>query len=115
MKTKKETTINELSVTVNELVGTVDKLAEITHRGFEELKGEMKNDLRNEIGGLREELKNEMSEKFDRVLTGQDRISKRLEDLETENVMDAAVHRRQDDKLENHEERIVIMEERVLV
>ena len=86
---------------------TIDKLAEITQRGFELLRGEMKN----EIGGLRDE----MSEKFDRVLSGQDKILKRSEDLETDNVMSAAVHRRQDDKLENHEERIVVVEEKVLV
>ena len=133
MEEKKETNINELSIAVNGLVGTVDKLAEMTQRGFEELKGEMKNEIsglrgemKNEIGGLRgemkieisglrNELKNEMDEKFDSVLSGQDQILKRLDDLESDNTMDMAVHRRQGDKLENHEKRIVAVEEKVLV
>ncbi|MCK5123544.1 MAG: hypothetical protein KAQ87_05370 [Candidatus Pacebacteria bacterium] len=105
---------------------TLDKLAEMTQMGFvaledkieneiSELRDEFKNDLRNEIGGLRSELKNEISEKFDLVLTGQNQILKRSVDLETDNVMSAAVHRRQDDKLEDHEERIIVVEEKVLV
>ena len=109
---------------------TLEKLAEMTQKGFEELRGEFKSELRNEIGGLRgefkselkneigglrDELKNEMSEKFDSVLTGQDHILKRLDDLETDSEMDTAVHRRQGDKLENHEERIVVVEEKVLI
>jgi len=126
MEEKKETNINKLSIAVNGLVGTVDKLAEMTQRGFESLRNEFKNEIRSEIGGLRGEMKNEisglrdelrdeMSEKFDRVLSGQDKILKRSEDLETDNVMSAAVHRRQDDKLENHEKRIVVVEDKVLV
>ena len=114
MEEKKETNINELSIAVNGLVGTVDKLAEMTQRGFEELKGEMKN----EISGLR----NEMNEKFDRVderfnqvLNNQDQVLKRLDNLESDNTMDTAVHRRQGDKLENHEKRIVVVEGKVLV
>ena len=89
---------------------TLDKLAEITQKGFEELRGEFKNEIRNEIGGLR----GEMSEKFDMVLSGQDKILKRSEDLKTDNVMSAAVHCQQNDKLENREERIIIVEDKVL-
>jgi len=101
---------------------TLDKLAEMTQRGFEALENKMKNEIgglrdemKNEIGGLRDGLKSEISEKFDRILTGQDQILKRSEDLETDNTMSAAVHRRQDDKLENHEERIAVVEDKVLV
>lgn len=120
---------------------TMDKLAEITQKGFEELRGDFKSELKNEIGGLRDEfkselknevgglrfeikdevgklrneLKSEMSEKFDSVLSGQDHILKRLDDLETDSEMDTAVHHRHEDKLENHEERIVVVEEKVLV
>ena len=79
------------------------------------MRGEFKSELKNEIGGLRDELKNEMSEKFDSVLSGQDHILERLENLETDNTMDTAVHQRQGDKLENHEKRIVVVEKKVLV
>ena len=89
---------------------TLDKLAEMTQGGFNELRFEVKG----EIEKLREELKDEIRVKFDRVLNGQDKILQRSVNLETDNVMSVAVHRRQDDKLEDHEERIVVMEERVL-
>ena len=101
---------------------TIDKLAEITQKGFEALEDKVENkigglrgEMKNEIGGLRDELKNEMSEKFDSVLSGQDHILKRLDDLETDSEMDTAVHHRHEDKLENHEERIVVVEKKVLV
>lgn len=100
---------------------TIDKLAELTQRGFEEMRYEMKSEIgglryemKDEANGLRGELKDEMSEKFDMVLIGQDQILKRLENLETDNTMDTAVHRRHEDKLENHEKRIVIIENKVL-
>lgn len=86
---------------------TIDKLAKLTQKGFEAFENKMKKEIKNEISGLREE----MSEKFDRVLTGQDQILKRLEDLETDNVMDLAVHHnRHEDKLGDHEKRIVVLE-----
>ena len=115
---------------------TLDKLAEITQKGFEELRGEFKSELKNEIGGLRGEMKNEVSglrnemnkkfdrvdkkfdrvdERFNQVLDNQDQVLKRLDNLESDNTMDTAVHRRQGDKLENHEKRIVVVEEKVLV
>jgi hypothetical protein len=90
---------------------TIDKLAELTQKGFEALGF----DTENKINGLRDELKDEMSEKFDMVLTGQDQILKRLENLETDNTMDAVAHRRHEGKLENHEKRIVVVENKVLV
>lgn len=115
---------------------TIDKLAELTQMGFETLgfemeskmeseinglRGEMKSEIgglryemKDEISGLRDKLKDEMREKFDLVLTGQDQILKRLENLETDNTMDTAVHRRHEDKLENHEKRIVVVENKVL-
>ncbi len=93
---------------------TIDKLAELTQRGFETLGFEMESKMENKINGLRDELKGEMSEKFDRVLTGQDQILKRLENLETDNTMDMSAHRRHEDKLENHERRIIAVENKVL-
>ena len=90
---------------------TIDKLAEITQKGFEALEDKVEN----KIGGLRDELKSEMNEKFDQVLDNQDQVLKRLGNLESDNTMDMAVHRRQGDKLENHEERIVVVEEKLKV
>jgi len=108
---------------------TLEKLAGITQNGFEELRNEFKGDLKNEIGGLRNELKNEIGglrnetserfekvdERFNQVLDNQDQVLKRLDNLESDNTMDTAVHQRQGDKLENHEERIVVVEEKILV
>lgn len=103
---------------------TIDKLAEITQKGFETLESKLENkmdskinglrdEMGNKIDGLRDELKGEMSEKFDMVLSGQDQILKRLENLESDNTMDSAVYRRHEDKLENHEKRIAVLENKV--
>jgi len=62
-----------------------------------------------------EEIKEEIKDKFDKVLTGQDKILKIIEDLKSEQTMDVAVHKRQDRKLENHEIRIKIAEEKLEV
>ena len=94
---------------------TLEKLAEMTQKGFEELRSEFKSDLKNEIGGLRGEMDErfkqvdrrfeqvdrrfkQVDEKFDRVdarfnrvLDNQDHILKRLDDLETDGKMDVAV------------------------
>ncbi len=107
---------------------TIDKLAELTQRGFEALGGEMKSEInglrgemKSEISDLRGEtkseisdLRGEMKEKFYAVLNNQDQILKRLEDLETDNTMDVSAHRRHEDKLESHEIRIVAVENKVL-
>ncbi len=85
---------------------TIDKLAELTQRGFEALGDETKSEI--------SDLRGEMKEKFDAVLNNQDQILKRLENLETDNTMDTAVHRRHEDKLENREMRIVTVENKVL-
>jgi len=109
---------------------TLDKLAEMTQRGFKALEDRFKKEIKKEIGGLENKLGNRidglenridglenkvdgMDGKFNRLLTGQDQILKRLGDLETDNTMDVAAHRRQEDKLENHEERIVVVEEKL--
>lgn len=115
---------------------TLEKLAEMTQRGFRALEDGFKKEIKGEIGGLRKEMKDEigglknemkgeigglksrmgeMDGKFDKLLTGQDQVLKRLVDLETDNTMDVAVHRRQEDKLENHEERIIIIEKELKI
>lgn len=55
----------------------------------------------------------EIKEKFDKVLTGQDKILKGIGDLKSEQTADIAIHKRQDGKLENHETRIKIVERKV--
>lgn len=55
----------------------------------------------------------EIKVKFDRVLTGQDKILKELVDLKTEQTADTAVHKRHDEKLENHERRIGVVEKKL--
>ncbi len=96
---------------------TLDKLAEITQKGFEELRGEMneKFDKVDEKFDKVDEKFERVDERFDQVLDNQDQVLKRLGDLEADNTMDMAVHRRQGDKLENHEKRIVVVEDKVLV
>lgn len=55
----------------------------------------------------------EIKEKFDKVLTGQDKILKSIEDLSSENTADIELHKKQEEKLENHEARIKIVERKV--
>ena len=112
-----------------EIKSEIDKLAEMMQREFgaaqkrfevmdnkiDGLRSEV-GGLRGEVGGLRSEvggLKNEMGERFDEVLGREDKIFKSLSDLETDNTMGAGASRRQEDELENHEERIVTMEEKL--
>ena len=119
-----------------EIRNEISKLAEMMQREFRLAHGErekMKNaiikldskvsGLDNKVSGLDSKvsridnkvdgLKDEMDERFDEVLGREDKIFKRLEDLETDNTFDAGASRRQEDKLENHEKRIVVAEEKL--
>lgn len=55
----------------------------------------------------------EIKEKFDKVLIGQDKILKSIEDLSSENTAGIELHKKQEYKLENHEVRIKIVERKV--
>ena len=91
-----------------EIKNEIDKLAEMMQREF--------GAVRSEIGGIKGEMgsmKSEMDEKFNLVLNSQDEVLKRLDNLETDNTMGAGSSRRHEDKLENHEERIVMAEEKL--
>ena len=95
---------------------TLEKLAEMTQRGFRALEDGFKKEIKKEIGGLRSEMNKKfdrVDEKFNLVLNSQDQVLKRLENLETDNTMGAGASRRQEDKLENHEERIVVVEKKL--
>jgi len=124
METKKETTIDELAGTVNKLTETVDKLAEITQREFTVVKedmGSMKSEMgsmKNEMGSMKSEMNRKfdrVDEKFNQVLNNQDQVLNRLENLETDNTAGAAASRKQEDKLKNHEERIIVAEKKLRI
>ncbi|MBU3965205.1 hypothetical protein KKG29_01675 [Patescibacteria group bacterium] len=51
--------------------------------------------------------------KFDKVITGQDKILKGVEDMKDEIKMDILARKRRDEKLENHEIRIVAVEKKL--
>lgn len=65
-----------------------------------------KEDLKN----LENDFSEEMSEKFDKVLTSNDKIAKNLETLVQENTMQYSQNRRFSDDLEDHEKRIEKLE-----
>jgi len=69
----------------------------------------------NKIDERFDKVDEEIREKFDKVLTGQDKILKELVDMRTENTINASLYQRQDGKLENHEIRIQIVEELSLI
>jgi DNA anti-recombination protein RmuC len=55
----------------------------------------------------------EIEEKFDKIMTGQDKILKSIEDLKSDNTAGIEAQKRQNEKLENHETRIKVVERRV--
>ncbi|MBU2579346.1 hypothetical protein KKF19_00030 [Patescibacteria group bacterium] len=57
-----------------------------------------------------EKVDEQIKEKFDKVLSGQDKICKQLTDLQTENKSGMKIYKRQDKKLENHKRRIERLE-----
>ncbi len=55
----------------------------------------------------------EIKEKFDKVLDGQDKLVKSIENLKSDNTAGSEAYKRQDGKLENHEIWIKIVEQKV--
>jgi len=53
---------------------------------------------------------NQIKDKFDKILTGQDKIFKKLGDLEQENTASTELYKRHDNKIEEHDERILALE-----
>ena len=53
---------------------------------------------------------NQIKDKFDKILTGQDKIFKKLDDLEQENTISTELYKRHDNKIEEHDERILALE-----
>lgn len=124
-----------------EIKNEINKLAEMMQREFRVMNSKIDNleskmngkidNLESKMDGKIDGLESKMNgkidgleskmderfdlvdERFDEVLNREDKIFKRLEDLETDNTMSAGVSRRQEDKLENHEERIIVAEEKL--
>ena len=86
----------------------------LTNKDIEKLSGVFvtKGEFKNELSGLatKEELKSFKND----ILNGQDRIMKKLEDMSIEQKMAYSQDKRQDEKIENHEKRIIKLEEKVL-
>ena len=80
--------------------GDIDNLAMMTQREFEKAQRE------------RDELKEEIKEKFDLILDEQDKAVKRMGDSEMENTMGG---HRQDERLDDHEKRIGTVEKKLNV
>ena len=53
---------------------------------------------------------NQIKDKFDKILTGQDKIFKKLDDLGQENTISTELYKRHDNKIEEHDERILALE-----
>ena len=60
-----------------------------------------------------EKVHEEIKEKFDKVLNGQDKIIGKLDKLSGENIASIDLYKKQEGKLENHELRIAVVEEKV--
>ena len=81
----------------------------ITNKDVEKLSGifATKDDLNN----FREEILIKVN---DSISNSQDKIIKKLEDMSIEQKMAFSQYRRQEEKLENHESRIKVLEDKVL-
>ncbi len=55
----------------------------------------------------------EIKEKFDKIVTGQDKILKIVTDLRSDQAAGAETDKRHNKKLENHEARIVVIEKKL--
>lgn len=60
-------------------------------------------------------LRNELNGKINNILNGQDEIIKKLDDMRTEKLMLVSRNREHTETINNHEERIVRLEHKVLI
>jgi hypothetical protein len=88
----------------------IEKLTDVfaTKKDLENLSGVFatKQDLSDKVNNLRSEL-------TDRILTSQDKIIKKIEDMTIEMKMSYSQYKRHDEQLENHEKRIKVLEVKV--
>lgn len=73
-------------------------------------KGYLTDELAEFRAGLIDQLDKRMDAKFDKVLAGQDKIIKELQDMREENAAGTLHFERLDEKVENHEKRITRLE-----
>jgi hypothetical protein len=84
----------------------------ITNKDIEKLSGifatkkDLDDRLNNGLNNVRSELK-------DQILSSEDRIMKKLEDMSIEQKMSRVQSRRHEDKIEDHEKRIKALEVKV--
>lgn len=71
------------------------------------------NNRLNKFDKRFDKIDEEIKEKFDKVLDGQDKLMKSIEDLKSDNIADSEVHKRQEEKNENFEIRLKIVEQKV--
>lgn len=67
------------------------------------------------IDNVKDELKSEIQEKFDKILDGADKQIKILEELRFESAAHTASYKRHDEKIDQHEEVLNDYEERIKV
>jgi len=90
------------------ILSTVDKRFKQVDKRFEQVDWSFKQisqtfgDISNRFKTVDEEIR----EKFDKVLTGQDEICKQLSDLIQENNASTLLYKKHDKKIEQHEKRI---------
>jgi cell division protein ZapA (FtsZ GTPase activity inhibitor) len=102
---------------------TIRDLASMVDKRFKEVDKKLKNfatkdDLKNfatkdDLKKLKEELKEETIEARDAILRSNDKIAKFLKDIREEQAMLIGADRRHEEKLEDHEKRINVLEIKV--
>ena len=126
METKKEITMDELAGMVQRgfvaLENKMDGKFEIVDKKFDQIdkKFDQIDKKFDQIDGRLDQIDRRLDqidgrldqaeEKLRNSLDNLDQILKSLGNLETDNTAGAGASRRQEDKLENHEERIVVVE-----
>lgn len=113
---------------------TLDTLAMITKKGFDELRdemsemkdelrgemGEMKDELRGEMGEMKDELRDEIGEmkdyvdkKFDEVLTGEDRIMGELQVMREEHAASFGIYKNIEERVFGLEQTVKTIQKRI--
>jgi len=90
------------------ILNEVDQKFEKVGERFDEVdqKFEKAGERFDEVDQKFEKADEQIKEKFDKVLTGQDKICKQLSDLTQESKINTKLYKYHDKKLEKHEQRI---------
>lgn len=71
------------------------------------------NERFNKIDARFDKVDEEIEEKFDKIMVGQDKILNELVNLRAENTASAELYKMQDRKIENHDIRIITIEKKL--